>query len=124
MPFQSYVHKPTFPGPVEHSTRTDGEQVGVPNTMSRHPGLLSGIFGKLHGLVTADGFNIEVAAQGLYELIGLVLVKTGAHKVNLLAHSMGGLVARCMMQKLCGHYGRKPAPNIVARLFIYGGSAH
>lgn len=68
---------------------------------------------------TANGFNIEVAARELYELVTLVREKTGAPKVNLVAHSMGGLVARCMMQKLCGNDGRVEARDAVSKLFTY-----
>src|SRR5207237_8358436 len=64
-----------------------------------HQGLLAGFLTKLHQQVTADGFDIEVAAQGLYDLIMLIREKTGAPRVHIVAHSMGGLVARCMMQK-------------------------
>ncbi|MEU4352374.1 alpha/beta hydrolase [Streptomyces sp. NPDC023838] len=56
---------------------------------------------KLYQKVTAEGFDIESAAEGLYKLITLVREKTGAEKVHVVAHSMGGLVVRCMMQKIC-----------------------
>lgn len=58
------------------------------------------------------GFDIESAAAGLYEFILLVREKTGADKVHLVAHSMGGLLARCMLQKIC----QKPDANGTARL--------
>jgi pimeloyl-ACP methyl ester carboxylesterase len=70
--------------------------------------------------VTASGFNIEDAAVGLYELIQKIRARTGAPKVYLVAHSMGGLIARCMIQKKCQQDGRAPARDIVARLFTYG----
>jgi pimeloyl-ACP methyl ester carboxylesterase len=71
--------------------------------------------------VTADKFNLEVAAEGLYELIKTIREKTGAEKVIVVAHSMGGLVVRCMMQKVCQDgSGRLPAKDIVAKFFTYG----
>jgi pimeloyl-ACP methyl ester carboxylesterase len=70
--------------------------------------------------VTAKGFNIEDAAVGLYDLIQKIRARTGAEKVYLVAHSMGGLIARCMMQKKCQQDGRVAARDIVARLFTYG----
>ncbi|GAC1409667.1 MAG: hypothetical protein NVSMB60_31280 [Mycobacterium sp.] len=86
----------------------------------RQEGMIERFFTKLHQKVTADGFNIEEAAAGLYELIEKVRAKTGADRVNLVAHSMGGLVARCMMQKLCQEDGREPAAAIVDKLYTYG----
>jgi pimeloyl-ACP methyl ester carboxylesterase len=83
----------------------------------------------LHQHVTADGFDIEVAAEGLYDLILLIREKTGAPKVHIVAHSMGGLVARCMMQKVCltadtrpdaPSKTRLPAKEIVSKFFTYG----
>ncbi len=84
---------------------------------------------KIHRSVTADGFDIERAAADLYDMIERVLVRTGVPRVNLVAHSMGGLVARCMMQKTCrtpreGLDGnstqRRPAREIVDKLFTFG----
>jgi pimeloyl-ACP methyl ester carboxylesterase len=86
----------------------------------RREGTLERFFTKLHQKVTADGFDIEKAAAGLYTLIQDVRAKTGAEKVNLVAHSMGGLVVRCMIQKLCGEDGREPSAAIVDKFFTYG----
>jgi pimeloyl-ACP methyl ester carboxylesterase len=90
-----------------------------------HRSLVGGFFAKLHDSVTATGFDIETAAAGLYDLIILIREKTGADKVNLVAHSMGGLVARCMLQKVTqvkdAHDNpRLAARDIVAKLFTYG----
>ncbi|MGI5350656.1 esterase/lipase family protein [Streptomyces sp. CA-250714] len=90
-----------------------------------HENLFERVFSKIHQRVTADGFNIETAAAGLYDLIALVRQKTGAPKVHLVAHSMGGLVVRCMMQKICFQpeddgRSRVPAKDLVAKFFTYG----
>ena len=70
---------------------------------------------------SANGFNIESAAKGLYDLIKLVQRKTDAtdKRVLLVAHSMGGLIARCMIQKVADDQ-REEAKNLVAKLFTYG----
>ncbi|HEX5190748.1 MAG TPA: hypothetical protein VFW16_14475 [Streptosporangiaceae bacterium] len=82
-----------------------------------HPGVLSW----LHRHVTADGFDIETAAAGLYDLIELVLAKTkDADRVIVVAHSMGGLVTRCMMQKVCAQPDRKRASDLISKFFTYG----
>jgi pimeloyl-ACP methyl ester carboxylesterase len=84
---------------------------------------------KIHQSVTSDGFDIEQAAADLYDLIERVLLRTEAPRVNLVAHSMGGLVARCMMQKICrtprtapegSTSDRRPAREIVDKLFTFG----
>jgi hypothetical protein len=69
-------------------------------------------------------FNIEQAAAGLYDFIQLILKKTAASKVYLLAHSMGGLVCRCMLQKVSLEKDdegndRVPGKEIVDRLFTF-----
>jgi PGAP1-like protein len=79
-----------------------------------------------HQEVTSDGFDIEAAARGLYDLIEQIIARTSdpaagrPGKVILVAHSMGGLIARSMIQKVCQLDGRKPATELVARLFTYG----
>lgn len=90
-----------------------------------HENVIGRLFNRIHQAVTADGFDIEKAAAGLYDLIMLIRQKTGAPKVYLVAHSMGGLVVRCMMQKICflrdaAGNGRKSARELVARFFTYG----
>ena len=90
-----------------------------------HENVVEHLFSRVHQKVTADGFDIESAAAGLYDLIMLIREKTGAPKVYVVAHSMGGLVVRCMMQKICflpdaDGRNREPARNLVARFFTYG----
>lgn len=45
-------------------------------------------------------FSLERAAQSLFEYVALVRRRTGAPRVFLVAHSMGGLVVRCMLQRV------------------------
>ena len=97
-----------------------------------HRNIIEKVFSHVNQHVTAKGFDIEDAALGLYDLINLVRQKTGAEKVILVAHSMGGLVARCMMQKICKQpetrdriklgypEPRLEARDLVAKFFTYG----
>lgn len=74
-------------------------------------------------------FNIQKAAEGLYEYVTLVLQKTGAPRVHLVAHSMGGLICRSMLQQVCltpiqnadkTETPRQPGSDLVDKLFTYG----
>jgi pimeloyl-ACP methyl ester carboxylesterase len=59
---------------------------------------------------------IEELADDLGKLVDFVIAKTGAAKVDLVAHSMGGLVARSLIQR----NWQKTAPNKIRRLFTFG----
>ena len=65
-------------------------------------------------------FSIEEAARGLYEYVQLVRAKTNAPRVHLIAHSMGGLVCRSMIEKISLEEKREPGRDIVDKLFTFG----
>ena len=64
-------------------------------------------------------FKLEEAAKDLFELIELVRTNTGADRVFLVAHSMGGLICRSLIQKVIPENNGKPT-DYVDRLFTYG----
>ena len=66
-----------------------------------------------------EDFSLERAAENLFALVKLVLAKTGAERVHLIAHSMGGLVCRSMIQRIIPEDGGR-AEDYVERLFTYG----
>ena len=63
-------------------------------------------------------YRLERAAEDLFDLVQLVRRKTGAPRVYLVAHSMGGLVCRCLLQKVIPERGGA-AVDHVERLFTY-----
>lgn len=67
---------------------------------------------------TPQEYRLERAAEDLLDLLTLVRTKTGAPRVHLVAHSMGGLVCRSMMQKVIPDRGAH-AEQYVDRLFTY-----
>jgi Putative serine esterase (DUF676) len=68
--------------------------------------------------VSAVAYDLPTAAVGLLRFVDLVLDKTGADKIWLVAHSMGGLICRSMIQKVCPDAGRQ-ASDIVEKFFTY-----
>jgi hypothetical protein len=68
----------------------------------------------------AKPFSLEEAAKDLQTLIGTVLRKTGAPRVHLVAHSMGGLICRSLIQKVIPETKpTKPATDTLESLFTY-----
>lgn len=69
-------------------------------------------------------FSIERAAEDLFALVKLVIAKTGAPSVFLVAHSMGGLICRSLVQRVIPddpEAGGKldAAKAFVQRIFTY-----
>ena len=63
--------------------------------------------------------SIEEAARGLRDFIKQICTDTNAKKVYLIAHSMGGLVCRSLIQKIYPENNEK-AGDFVDKLFTYG----
>ncbi|HTQ92449.1 MAG TPA: hypothetical protein VMK84_23450 [Streptosporangiaceae bacterium] len=72
-------------------------------------------------------YDLPTAARNLLAFVQLVLAKTdftdpdgnpGDKKVWLVAHSMGGLICRSMIQKMCPDGGIAPG-DLVDKLFTY-----
>jgi hypothetical protein len=63
--------------------------------------------------------SIEEAAGGLRDLIADVKKQSGASHVYLIAHSMGGLVCRSLIQRIYPDHGEHAADHI-DKLFTYG----
>ncbi|UFR06942.1 hypothetical protein KBP30_39835 [Streptomyces sp. Go40/10] len=64
-------------------------------------------------------FQLETAAEDLLSLIDTIMQKSEAPAVHLVAHSMGGLVCRCLIQKILPDLGRDPR-DCVGKFFTYG----
>ncbi|MDQ3784887.1 MAG: alpha/beta fold hydrolase [Actinomycetota bacterium] len=66
-------------------------------------------------------FTLVNAAKDLLRLIKKIKAKTGAPRVHLVAHSMGGLICRCLVQKIIPESERGArAFGHVDRIFTYG----
>jgi len=65
------------------------------------------------------GHDVEELAQQLSAHVDRVLEETGAHRVHLIGHSLGGLVARAYIQ-LCG--GREKVHTCVTLGSPHGGT--
>ncbi|MFI7409992.1 esterase/lipase family protein [Streptomyces sp. NPDC049627] len=63
-------------------------------------------------------YVLEHAAADLLDLIDRLREKSGAPAVFLVAHSMGGLICRCLLQKVLPDRGRDA--GCVAKFFTYG----
>ncbi|GAB7106481.1 hypothetical protein JCM4814A_47950 [Streptomyces phaeofaciens JCM 4814] len=68
---------------------------------------------------TPTEFSMEAAAESLLALITKVCRKAQVERVHLVAHSMGGLVCRCLLQKVLPERREKPTDR-VAKFFTYG----
>ncbi|MEV6352694.1 alpha/beta fold hydrolase [Streptomyces hydrogenans] len=68
---------------------------------------------------TPEEFRVEDAAEHLLELIDELRAKAHVDRVHLVAHSMGGLISRCLIQKILPERGIEPSAR-VAKLFTYG----
>ncbi|MCH8571572.1 hypothetical protein LSI54_09430 [Nesterenkonia sp. AY15] len=64
-------------------------------------------------------FDLESAAESLREFVMLIKDRTGAPRVHLVAHSMGGLICRCLIQKVLPDRGEHALQH-VDRFFTYG----
>ena len=74
---------------------------------------------KSFGSQKAIRLSMEEVAQGLRDLITTVKSKTGAKKVYLIAHSMGGLVCRSLIQKIYPENNEKAFDHI-DKFLTYG----
>ncbi len=71
------------------------------------------------GSQTAIRLTIEQVAARLRDLINTVKSHTGANQVYLIAHSMGGLVCRSLIQKIYPEQNEQAIDHI-DKLFTYG----
>jgi hypothetical protein len=68
-----------------------------------------------------EEFDLKEAATDLLELIEKLQAKTGAPRVQLVAHSMGGLICRCLLQKVIpDERPGRSGTDFVDKVFTYG----
>ena len=73
------------------------------------------------GIAGSQRLTIEDAARGLKKLIEQVVEQCRCEKVNLVAHSMGGLICRSLIQKIYPEEGGgNKAHDVIDKLFTYG----
>ncbi|MFK0734882.1 MAG: alpha/beta hydrolase [Gloeotrichia echinulata HAB0833] len=71
------------------------------------------------GSSTPIRLEMEEIAKGLRDLIKTVKQQTGANKIYLIAHSMGGLVCRSLIQKIYPE-NKEKAVDHIDKFFTYG----
>ncbi len=107
---------------VDYFIRCDDGNVEILKDQPDHEYPLSSIwiyrYYDITSKITGEGVRdeIETIAQNLGVVINDVLEKTGASQVYLVAHSMGGLICRSLIQK----FWKDEAVRKIAKLFTYG----
>ncbi|MDD2898787.1 MAG: hypothetical protein PHI31_08740 [Desulfuromonadaceae bacterium] len=110
-----YGYKDVFEGDLQTITRAQGGNHQRTIWIYRYYDTTSKTFEGYKGI----RLSIEKAAEGLRQFIDQAMAQTGCSKVNLLAHSMGGLICRSLLQKIYPEAGLK-GEDIVDKLFTYG----
>ncbi|MFJ8431551.1 esterase/lipase family protein [Kitasatospora sp. NPDC094019] len=96
---------------ANHPDKVDCESVWIHRFYDRCSGTWGG---------EPQAFSLERAAEDLLRLIEELQAR-GAPQVHLVAHSMGGLICRCLLQKVIPEQRKgKRATDYVSKLFTYG----